>query len=60
MNNLIQEFLDYLSNERLFSPLTVEAYKSDLIKFYFYLAKEGVAINDVDNVIIRNFLSFEL
>lgn len=60
MNNLIQEFLDYLSNERLFSPLTIEAYKSDLFKFYSYLAIEGVSINEVDNVIIRNFLSSEL
>lgn len=60
MNNTLQEFLDYLANERLFSPLTVEAYKSDLYKFYIYLGQEGVEINQVDRIVIRNFLSFEL
>lgn len=60
MNKLIQEFLDYLKDERLFSNLTIDAYRSDLIKFYRFLSEEGVEIHEVNNTVIRNFLSNEL
>lgn len=60
MNRPLSEFLDYLKLERNYSPRTCESYKSDIEKFHLFIEKEGVLMDQVDSIIIRNFLTDEL
>lgn len=60
MNKPIAEFLDYLKNERNYSEKTIDAYKRDIEKFYDFLIAEGVELEEVDSIVIRNFLTEEL
>lgn len=58
MNNLISQFLNYLTVERGFSPRTVEAYRHDLGKFVEFLNdshRPDITSITKDNV--REFLS---
>ena len=58
MEKLIQNFLDYLSIERGFSPRTIEAYRHDLNKFMEFfesIGKSGVLSITKEDV--RRFLS---
>ena len=43
MNDMVKEYLAYLRVERGCSPLTIEAYASDLERYSAYLAERGVA-----------------
>ena len=60
MNKQLHDFLFRLENERNYSKQTVDSYRRDIEKFYRFLLKEGVKDDDVDLVIIRNFLTEEL
>ena len=60
MNKQTHDFLDYLLNERKYSPKTVNSYKFDIEKFFDFLLKEGVLMDEVDQIVIRNFLTDEL
>lgn len=60
MNKQGFEFLNYLKRELNYSDQTVKSYSYDLNKFFDFLLKEGVLMDDVDSVIIRNFLTDEL
>lgn len=60
MNKPIHDFLEYLKYERNYSDKTVDSYKYDLEKFFAFLYKEGALMDDVDVIIIRNFLTDEL
>ena len=60
MNKQGFEFLNYLKYELLYSEQTVKSYSYDLNKFFDFLLKEGVLMDDVDSIIIRNFLTDEL
>ncbi len=60
MNRPLREFLDYLKLERNYSIKTCSSYQSDIEKFHLFIANEGVLMDDVDSVIIRNFLTEEL
>lgn len=60
MNRPLREFLDYLKLERNYSDKTCASYQSDIEKFHLFIANEGVLMDDVDSVIIRNFLTEEL
>lgn len=60
MNKQILDFLDYLQLERNYSPLTVDSYARDIEKFYRFLLKEDCKADDVDLILIRNFLTEEL
>ncbi|MDR0934789.1 MAG: tyrosine recombinase [Erysipelotrichaceae bacterium] len=60
MNKQLREFLDYLKLERNYSPLTISSYQSDIEKFHRYISNEGVLMDKVDQIIIRNFLTEEL
>ncbi len=60
MNKPTKEFLDYLSYERNYSPRTVSSYSNDIGKFFTFLFEEGIDMEDVDQVVIRNFLTKEL
>lgn len=60
MNKQTKEFLDHLELERNYSQKTVVSYQSDIEKFFDFLLKEGVLMDQVDLIVIRNFLTNEL
>lgn len=60
MNKPTREFLDYLLYERNYSEMTVKSYQNDIEKFFAFLYEEGILMDDVDSVVIRNFLTEEL
>ena len=60
MNKPEQEFLDHLLVMRKYSPRTVKSYQEDIDKFCEFIYHEGVMIDDVDAICIRNFLTEEL
>ena len=60
MNKPEQEFLDHLLIERKYSQKTVDSYREDIDLFCEYIFKEGVLMEDVDIIAIRNFLTEEL
>jgi len=60
MNKPEQEFLNHLLVVRNYSPRTVKSYQEDIDKFCDFIYHEGVMIDDVDVICIRNFLTEEL
>lgn len=60
MNKLTSEFLYYLKNERNYSPLTIKSYEEDIDLFIRFVLKENGEIDNIDQIIIRNFLTEEL
>ena len=60
MNRQEKEFLDYLLLERNYSQMTVNSYESDIDKFLKFLFEEGLSMEEVDQIVIRNFLTDEL
>jgi len=60
MTKELQDFLYYLKYQRNFSNDTVNSYKYDIEKFYIYISKEGILLNDVTRDNIRNFLTLEI
>ncbi len=60
MNRQTREFLDYLKSERNYSEKTIVSYQSDIEKFFDFLLAEGVLMDQVDLIVIRNFLTNEL
>lgn len=60
MNKQTADFLDYLRNQRRYSEDTVVSYQYDIEKFFAFLFKEGVLMDNVDLPIIRNFLTEEI
>lgn len=59
MNKVEKEFLEELEGKR-YSKHTIESYQSDLDFFFEYLNKEGVLMDKVDRLIIRDFESTQL
>ncbi|NQV04386.1 MAG: site-specific integrase, partial [Candidatus Omnitrophica bacterium] len=60
MNELIEEFLSYLSVERGLAKNTLEAYKRDLARFFDYLkSRRTVSINNVTRQKITSFMLAE-
>ena len=60
MNRQTKEFLDHLQYERNYSDKTIENYQRDIEKFFNFINKEGILMDEVDLVVIRNFLTDEL
>lgn len=60
MNKPLRRFLSYLKDERKYSPQTVISYQRDVEKFFSFLTREDVSMDDVDSNLIRNFLTQEL
>ncbi|MCR5505640.1 MAG: tyrosine recombinase [Bacilli bacterium] len=60
MNRATASFLDHLKNERNYSEKTIDSYDRDLDKFFKFLLNEGVLMDEVDQIVIRNFLTEEL
>lgn len=52
----IDEFLNYILNEKRYSLNTVDAYKRDVSDFFNYLKKEGE--QKVDELLFKNYLSY--
>lgn len=60
MNIQTKRFLDHLKLERNYSDKTIDSYRRDIDKFFDFLAEEGCLMDQVDTLIIRNFLTDEL
>lgn len=60
MNKPLSDFLIYLRINRNYSEKTVDSYCRDIEKFFDFILKEDVLMDEVDSMIIRNFLSTEL
>lgn len=60
MNLPTREFLNHLAKDRNYSEKTIESYKFDIEKFFKFLIKEDIPFDQVDLVVIRNFLTKEL
>ena len=60
MNKPLKSFLDYLNYERAYSPQTVKSYQYDVEKFFDFINSEDINMDEVDIIIIRNFLTVEL
>ena len=60
MNKYEAEFLDHLQYERNYSPMTIDSYRRDIDKFCAFLISEDCLMDDVDLIIIRNFLTEEI
>ena len=60
MNKPEQEFLDHLLYVRNYSKKTVSSYQEDIALFCEFIFNEGVLMEDVDIICIRNFLTEEL
>lgn len=54
--NKLNEFFDYLENEKRYSPNTVNAYKRDLKDFVDFTKQEGA--QEIDELTIKNYLAF--
>ena len=50
------QFLEYLQHEKNFSVHTIKAYERDLSKFFDYIDRMNVSLEDIDHRTIRGFL----
>ena len=60
MNKPTAEFLNHLQYEKNYSIMTVESYRRDLDKFFAFLLEEDVNMDEVDQIVIRNFFTKEI
>lgn len=60
MNKPTLDFLNHLRYERNYSVQTAKSYGKDIEKFFAFLDKEGISFQEVDIIVIRNFLTDEL
>ena len=60
MNQQLYDFLEHLNYEKNYSPRTIDSYQRDIEKFYNFLLHEDIKADDVDPLVIRNFLSNEI
>jgi integrase/recombinase XerC len=60
MNKPTKEFLNHLKDERNYSLQTIDSYRRDIEKFFNFLEIEGILMDQVDLLVIRNFLTKEL
>lgn len=56
----IDSFLEHLQYDLNYSKQTIKAYKNDIESFLFFIFNQGIILDDVDQQIIRNYLSTEL
>lgn len=60
MNKAEKEYLDYLTYQRRFSPLTVKAYQRDLDGFFLFTDSLGISFSEVTHNVLRAYLSSEI
>lgn len=56
MKKTLEEFLDYIINQKNYSNNTFKNYKIDILEFGGYLDKEGINYLDVDYDFIKGYL----
>lgn len=54
------EYLEFLLVQKGYSQHTVNSYQQDIERWHGFLNAEGVAFDDIDAKVIRNFMSKEL
>ena len=60
MNKPIREFADYLQYDLRYSQRTIDSYTRDVEKFFAFLNEQGLRMDEVDLLVIRNFLTEEI
>lgn len=60
MNKPTRDFIKHLELDRNYSQKTIDSYTRDIEKFFKFLSKEGILFDQIDLVVIRNFLTDEL
>lgn len=60
MNKALSEFISYLKVELNYSDATTYNYQKDVEKFLTFIAREDIMMDEVNLLVIRNFLSDEL
>jgi len=60
MNKPTSLFLEHLKYDRNYSDKTIASYAEDIEKFFKFLYSEEILMDEVDLVVIRNFLTNEL
>lgn len=60
MNKPEQDFLDHLLYQKNYSKKTVESYQKDIDLFCNFIYQEGYSMEEVDALVIRNYLTEEL
>ena len=60
MDKTTNEFLTHLKFERNYSEKTIDSYRRDIEKFLDFLLQEDILLDQVDIIVIRNFLTKEL
>lgn len=60
MNKPTLDFRFYLKNERNYSDRTISSYIYDIEAFFKFLLKEDIEMDQVDQIVIRNYLTDQL
>ena len=60
MNKPIDDFLHYLTHQRLFQPLTVQSYRQDLDQYFSYIHQQGWLFDKIGVQEVRMYLAFEI
>ncbi|MDY6826996.1 MAG: tyrosine recombinase XerC [Bacillota bacterium] len=56
-NDWLERFITYLDVERNASPLTLQAYRNDIIQFFLLTVEESVDLGAVNHLTLRNYLA---
>src|SRR5665648_254526 len=57
MNNFIEEYSEYIKNEKSMAPNSVEAYIRDISEFLAFIESKGLAVmNMVENTEVISFV----
>ena len=60
MTKLLASYLEYLAVSKGYSKHTTDNYQADIELFEAFLAREGVALEQVDPSVVRNFMTEQL
>lgn len=60
VEDVIQSYVDFLTNQKMYSNHTVSAYLNDINIFNKYVIDEDYTLFSVDTTVIRNFLENQL
>jgi integrase/recombinase XerD len=58
MRQQIQDFLDYITNEKGYSDNTLAAYRNDLGQFAAFLEKRNITFEEVDQTVILDYVMY--
>ncbi len=60
MNLYIRKFQEHLKLDLNYSLKTIDSYTRDIEKFFLFISNEGLKVEEVDILVVRNFLTVEL